>query len=135
MRYAQIDANGIVLAVSDLSGTIDAPHMIPIGADVNVIGRQWTGSEFVVPEPPPEPPRTILSRQEFIDRWEFAELAALKGLTLQVTQDGIEAATFWDVVMSRDTIDLTSALAQSARLACQGWGILDATAADRVFGY
>lgn len=121
-----------MIAVSELSGEIDLPGMILIPETENPLGQMWDGEIF---HAAPEVAPTKISRQDFIDRWDFTELAALKGLTLQATQEGIEAATFWDVVMSRDTIDLTSTLAQSARIACQGWGILDTDGANRVFGY
>lgn len=64
MRYAQIDDNGICIGVSDLSGEVDAPHMIPIGPEDNPIGHTWENGEWIAPPPPPPNYRT-LSRAEF----------------------------------------------------------------------
>jgi len=94
------------------------------------IGDTWDGKTFT---PPPPPARPVISRQEFIDRWEFEELAALKMLAAKNTQDGVEAAVFWDQVMARDTINLQSPLSQAAKLALQGWGIMTNARADEVF--
>ena len=133
-KYAQIDlSSGTVVSESCLAVEVTADHMIPIADDFSPLGKRWTGSGFEdMPAPAAIP---ILSRQAFIDRLEFAELAALKALTKQATQDGIEAATFWDVVMARDTIALDSPLAQSAKIALQGWGVLTPQRAGKVFGY
>lgn len=56
MRYAQIDDNGICIGVSDLSGEVDAPHMIPIGPEDNPIGFTWDGNGWIAPPPLPVPP-------------------------------------------------------------------------------
>jgi hypothetical protein len=52
--YAQIDANNVVIGISQLSGEVTADHMIPIDSyDLSLIGkvRQADGT-FVKPEPP-----------------------------------------------------------------------------------
>lgn len=53
MRYAQIDSNAICIGVSDLSGPVDAPHMIAIGAQEFPLGRKRVGNAWqdVTPEP------------------------------------------------------------------------------------
>ena len=43
MRYAQIDDNGICVAVSDLAGEVTAPNMIRIADDAFPLGKQWDG--------------------------------------------------------------------------------------------
>jgi len=46
--YAQIDPSGLVLGVSQLSGQVDAPHMIELQAfDASVIGKKWDGLAFI----------------------------------------------------------------------------------------
>jgi hypothetical protein len=59
MRYAQIDSNGVCVVVSDLSGEVNAPHMIPIADDENPIGMKWENGEWV--ELPPVEPEPQLS--------------------------------------------------------------------------
>lgn len=46
--YAQIDATGICIALSDISGEVIAANMIPLAVyDSTVIGKRWTGSAWV----------------------------------------------------------------------------------------
>ena len=52
-RYAQIDSNGLCVAVSDLSGEVNAPHMIPIG-DGDFLGRTYSAGAWG--NPPPSSP-------------------------------------------------------------------------------
>lgn len=51
-RYAQIDANGVASAVSDLTGEVSAPNMIPIVPGDEVLGMQWTGVAWEAVPPP-----------------------------------------------------------------------------------
>ncbi len=47
-RYAQIGLGGVVVGVSELSGVINAPHMIEIDPGVSVhTGQVWDGVKFV----------------------------------------------------------------------------------------
>jgi len=41
MIYAQINADGICEAVSDLKDKVNAAHMIPIADNENPIGKKW----------------------------------------------------------------------------------------------
>jgi hypothetical protein len=59
MRYAQIDGNNVCIGYSDLSGEVDAPHMIPIGPEDNPIGHTWSDGEWIAPMPPPPSFRSI----------------------------------------------------------------------------
>lgn len=46
--YAQIDATGICVAISDLSGEVIAANMIPLATnDSAIIGKRWTGAAWV----------------------------------------------------------------------------------------
>jgi hypothetical protein len=40
--YAQVDEHGKVIGVSDLSGPVSEPHMLPLGGfDQNLLGQVW----------------------------------------------------------------------------------------------
>jgi hypothetical protein len=53
--YAQINSENICICVSQLSGPVDLPNMIPIESeDSSLCGKMWTGSEWIDP-PEPEP--------------------------------------------------------------------------------
>lgn len=47
MRYAQINADNICEAISDLKGEVTAAHMIPIADDENPIGKKWENGAWV----------------------------------------------------------------------------------------
>lgn len=62
--YAQINSSNVLIGISHLSGTVDAPHMILIEGDAPEIGSTWTGSVWT-PPPPPEPaPLPPLTRRQ-----------------------------------------------------------------------
>lgn len=51
--YAQIDANKICFAISQLARPKNKPGLIPLDYwDESVLGKQWTGSEWVEPSKP-----------------------------------------------------------------------------------
>ncbi|MEI7027166.1 hypothetical protein [Paenibacillus sp. y28] len=56
-KYAQIDmATGVCFSISNLSGEIEAKHMIPLDPDEDVqLGDIYVDGEWNRPEPTPEP--------------------------------------------------------------------------------
>lgn len=56
-RYAQIDADGIVLNDGKLSGIVEAPNMIPIPNDFDITNKKYINGEWIgyKPEPIEEP--------------------------------------------------------------------------------
>lgn len=78
MIYAQINEENICVGVSQLSGEVDSPLLIPIAEfDSSVIGKKYNNGvwEEVEPEPVPEPEPTeqelvqaeiLLGQQEII---------------------------------------------------------------------
>lgn len=56
MFYAHIDENSTVIAVSQLSGVVDSPWLIPIeGYDTSLIGKRHEGGQWITPPPPAAP--------------------------------------------------------------------------------
>lgn len=54
--YAQINEAAICMAVTEASGPIDAPHMIPLDSfDMSVLGKTWQGESSTWVETPIEP--------------------------------------------------------------------------------
>lgn len=74
-RYAQIDAQNICIAVSDLSGEIDAPNMIPLAEETadDVIGHRYETGQWI--EVPQEP--QLAQIDDISDRQFFQALAVL----------------------------------------------------------
>jgi hypothetical protein len=57
-KYAQIDlSTGRCFSVSYLSGPVDAPYMIPLSPEEDVLpGDVWDGQKWTRPDPPaPDP--------------------------------------------------------------------------------
>ena len=82
--YAQIDDDSICMGVSQLSGVVDKPNMIELESyDTGLMGKMWTGSEWIENPNPPEPPEpsTEPTNQDIMDA-----LTAMQG-------DQVPAAT------------------------------------------
>lgn len=55
--YAVIDRENICKEISQLSGEVIADYMVEIESyDTSLIGKMWTGSEWVENPNPPDPP-------------------------------------------------------------------------------
>lgn len=73
--YAQINADNICEVVSQLSGAVDAPHMIAITQgqyeSASVMGQQYNASTqtWVVVPPTPAPDTWIITRNAFQNRF------------------------------------------------------------------
>ena len=83
--YAQINPDtNICCGVSQLSGIVDKPIMIELDSyDMSVMGKMWSGTEWVENPNPPEPPEpsTEPTNQDIMDA-----LTAMQG-------DQVPAAT------------------------------------------
>lgn len=64
MFYAQLNAEDIVIAVTQTSGEIDDPKMIELDSyDHTVLGKRWTGTHWEsIPQPETPQPRHITKR-------------------------------------------------------------------------
>lgn len=65
-HYAQIDENGYIVGISDLSGEVLSPSLIQIDVDFDPTNKKWNGTswESYTPPEPPEPEPTQLDRME-----------------------------------------------------------------------
>ena len=65
-HYAQIDENGYIVGISDLSGEVLSPNLIQIDVDFDPTNKKWNGAswESYTPPEPPEPEPTQLDRIE-----------------------------------------------------------------------
>lgn len=69
--YAQIDDDGICCGVSQLSGIVEHDNMIQLESyDMSLMGKLWTGTEWVENPNPPEPvePTTEPTNQDIMDK-------------------------------------------------------------------
>jgi len=54
--FAQLDSDNICNIVTQTTGTIVGPNIVPISATDSVLGKRWTGTTWEDVPPPPEPP-------------------------------------------------------------------------------
>lgn len=69
--YAQINDDGICCGVSQLCGIVDRDDMIQLESyDMSLMGKLWTGTEWVENPNPPEPPEpsTEPTTQDIMDK-------------------------------------------------------------------
>lgn len=69
--YAQIDDDGICCGVSQLSGIVEHDNMIQLESyDMSLMGKLWTGTEWVENPNPPDPPEpsTEPTNQDIMDK-------------------------------------------------------------------
>lgn len=69
--YAQIDDDGICCGVSQLSGIVEHDNMIQLESyDMSLMGKLWTGTEWIENPNPPEPPEpsTEPTTQDIMDK-------------------------------------------------------------------
>ena len=79
--YAQLNDENIVMAVSQLSGEVDAPNMIQIDSfDHNLLGKRYnakTGEFEEVLQQPPEPESPEPTEQEIVNAELLLEQAKI----------------------------------------------------------
>ncbi len=127
MIYAQLDDNNLVVAVSQLAGTVDDPRLIALPAlDETLLGKRYQDGEFVMPEQPAPVPETKITRLAFLSRFTDAEAIALDLASMGAT---IEAATlrrYMSKVNAASFIDLSHTDTRNGVQALEAIGILDA---------
>ena len=81
--YAQLNDDGVVVSVSQLSGIVDAPDMVALQTyDTTLMGKRYDADagifEDVAPPPPaPNPTEWLIDVGPFFDRFGAAKMAVL----------------------------------------------------------
>ena len=77
--YAQIDSNGYIVSISNLSGEVTADNMIPVDAGFNDLYQRWNGEEWEkIPEPEPEPTDSEILEKIAINSEYLAAMAEME---------------------------------------------------------
>lgn len=100
--YAQLNADGIVCAVSELAGQSFLPNMVSVTSmDSSLLGYKYENGVF---SPPPPPPRIVTKVDMLTKRFTMAEFIGI--VTASKTDPEVEA---WMIIFeSAATIDLDS---------------------------
>lgn len=136
-RIAILDEQNVVINIA-LGNSSDFPNAVDLSTYTGLPPSQgwtWDGSQF---HPPTKQPRTVLSKSEFIDRFTFDELVAIRTMVAQgygsnPTADGIKMAVLWDQVSNRQHINVESELAQTAKALLTAMGVITQDRADEIF--
>lgn len=83
-RYAQLDAQNICMAVSELSGQVDAPNMIPLDDETgnDVIGHRYENGQWIEVPQEPHPTTYNTSKADIYRRCTDEEAEALHAALL-----------------------------------------------------
>ena len=116
MYYAQI-TNGIVTAVSELAGEINAANMVQIdGLDPSLLGKAYEAGEFVDVVQPvvADPCEWLVDTGPWKDRFDTFGYPGLRGIVLALGRPTTPATpqmpTWWAVNMSTSKTDARSCL-------------------------
>ena len=126
-RYVKVK-NGVVVHATEADsapkGYVDAK-----GTRASP-GWKVNGSSFSKPQKA-EPGQidNIVSRQEFIDRWTFSELVAMK----KKAKSDDSAAVYWELVTVRDPLNLSSEHSIAAKALLVSWGVMTQERVNEVF--
>lgn len=119
--YAQIDATGRVIAVSQLAAPVAAPDMIAIAAyDASLTGRQYDAQTGQFADPPPPDPAPAPAWQWLIDIGPFVDRLGAKRFAIEQSTDPFVASFRHDVDTRRKWIDLHDPRVAGALLYCAG---------------
>lgn len=92
-HYAQIDENGYIVGISDLSGEVLSPNLIQIDVDFDPTNKKWNGAswESYTPPEPPEPEPTQLDIIEAEVKKKNADIAnaAIDTYTMELVKEGV----------------------------------------------
>ena len=73
--YAQLNDDGLAIAVTDAAGPLSGSNMISLGSlDSSVLGRRWTGTEWQDVDPPAV---RVITRLQFRSRFTDDEKRAI----------------------------------------------------------
>ena len=87
--FAQIDESGRVVAVSMLSGKVDAKNMVPVEGIVPQLGTLWDGQAFL---PDDRPAADVVTRVAFRQMFIMAEKVAFESFMATELTDEQRAA-------------------------------------------
>ena len=80
-KYAQIDGQGYIVAISNLSGEVIADNMIPVDAGFDDFNQRWdaeTETWIQLPAPEPEPTSDEILEQIAINTEYLAAMAEME---------------------------------------------------------
>lgn len=127
--YAQINEAHVVVAVTETSGVIDAPHMILItSADIGLLGSSYSVQTglFTAPEPVPLPRH--LAPASFKRRLTQPERIGIR----EAAKVSAEVYDFMDLLDTSKFIDLDDPLTQYGLQQLEAGGLLAAGRAAEI---
>ena len=125
--YAQVNAGGIVLGVTQVAAEINAPDLVPIESlDTALIGQRWNAeAQAFEPGPPPaEPTERNISRKAFLSRFTDAEAIDIDLASTGATREAATVRRYLSKVNAAQHIDLADNETRTGVQALEAAGLL-----------
>lgn len=79
--YATLNSENICDGISRLNDEVVADNLIELASyDTSVLGKMWTGSEWIENPNPPEPPKAPVTTDELSDKLDENQQLQLAGM-------------------------------------------------------
>lgn len=128
--YAQLNDQGIAIAISQLSGVVESPDMIALEyLDSSLMGKRYEGGQWVELPPQPEPlpvaePVAQITRLAFLSRFTDEEAVALDLASIGATVEAATLRRYLSKVNAASFIDLSREDTRAGVQALEPMGIL-----------
>ena len=125
--YAQVNAGGIVLGVTQVAAEINAPDLVPIESlDTALIGQRWNAeTQAFEPGPPPElPTGRLVSNKAFLSRFTDDEAIDIDLASIGATREAAAVRRYLSKVNAAQNIDLADDETRTGVHALEAAGLL-----------
>ena len=125
--YAQVNADHIVLGVTQVAAEINAPDLVPIESlDASLIGKRWNPEvqAFEPGPPPPVPTERNVSRKAFLSRFTDAEAIDIDLASIGATREAATVRRYLSKVNAAQHIDLADDETRTGVQALEAAGLL-----------
>ena len=125
--YAQVNAGGIVLGVTQVAAEINAPDLVPIESlDTALIGQRWNPqTQAFEPGPPPVlPAGRLASNKAFLSRFTDDEAIDIDLASIGATREAAAVRRYLSKVNAAQHIDLTDDETRTGVQALEAAGLL-----------
>lgn len=131
-RYAKINAENVVISISELHSAVESPSLIATGNQSVGLGHIYSGGVFVAPQAPQEAPDKRITPNAFQKRFTDAEAIAIDLASIGAT---VQAATIRRHMKLSETasfIDLDDPLTISGVNAMAAAGLISGQRATEI---
>ena len=125
--YAQVNADHIVLGVTQVAAEINAPDLVPIESlDTALIGQRWNPeAQAFEPGPPPvQPTGRLISNKAFMSRFTDDEAIDIDLASIGATREAAAVRRYLSKVNAAQHIDVADDETRTGVQALEAAGLL-----------